>query len=58
MATKPTASAIDVALKPEQKDRIERAAGLKISVLSLRLEELEARVAPATNLNSSKSNID
>jgi hypothetical protein len=57
MSNQANPSTIEMKLNPEQQEPMRQVTGLKVRALKLTLEELEARVAPATNLNSSRSNI-
>jgi hypothetical protein len=57
MSNQANPSTIEMKLNPEQQEPMRQVTGLKVRALKLTLEELEERVAPATNLNSSRSNI-
>jgi hypothetical protein len=57
MSNQANPSTIEMKLNPEQQETMRQVTGLKVRALKLTLEELEERVAPATNLNSSRSNI-
>ena len=46
MANRPT---VTLTLTPQQREQIAKATGKQVS--SLKLEALEARLAPGTNLN-------